>query len=205
MPTESGIVWKGKRETARVLGVSEATVDIYLELGLPARKSGRGYRFNLEVALLWKNGFDAGTRRAEARLEQDKADVLEYDPGETLREQLLKLKAERQLAEHKLVTAQGEWVERDEAREVYERRLKAVRGFLLAFPTRFAPQLAPITETAAMTDVLGDIMHEVMTELSSAAADELALSLTDLRDLIVMDHEVTDPENPELLPADTKD
>lgn len=158
-----------KTDLAEILGLTLKGVDDMVRRGCPyVRKgSGRGREWQFDTAAVreWRED----RIRAEQETSRPKVVNLEH-------ERLLKLAAERALAELELARVSGEMVRIDQVVETVDQDYANVRARILLIPNKLAPRVPRIRTVAEARKLLHDELREVLHELSSGT--EIARDLT---------------------------
>ena len=149
---------------AAELGVSLATVNRWLEAGLPARKRGGRWRCDLEVVRAWR-----------AKHERPPAAAAPEAPGRADAE-LRKANALADLRELELAKRRGEVLSREELRHALGDALYSLRSRLLSLP----PQVAARCEMQRRREIELLLSAELTAALEEVLESPFAPADTDL-------------------------
>ena len=156
-----------KADVARFMGVSVNTVTQWVGKGLPyIQKGGAGksWVFDMPEVVAW---------REEQIALAAVGDTASLDIDEARRR---KLAAEAALAEIEVSKKRGEVVEIEAVADAVGDDYANVRAKLLSLPTKAAPQLAIIEDSAEAQGVLEKLVHEALEELTADGIYESAVS-----------------------------
>lgn len=147
-----------KADLARAWGVSLPTVGAWVKRGCPyISKGGPGkpWIFNTSEVAAWRE-----EQAAQAALGETQS----LDIEEARRR---KLAAEAALAELDVAKRRGEVIEIEEVARVIGDDYANVRAKLLSIPTKLAPQLLGVEETAEIKGLIERALTEALEELTA--------------------------------------
>jgi len=156
-----------KSKVMGLINKSVQQIDRLIALGMPVI-SKKPWQFDEKAVVNWIGGYDAGKAEIEAKMKQrNKAAIIAQEDDPIEQEKILKLRAEREMVEHKLSVYKGEHVEWTVAIKEHERRLNVLRARLTSIPSRYSPQIADLKGVQDDIHIFLDIMvREIMEELS---------------------------------------
>lgn len=149
------------------MGVTSNTITQWVGKGCPyVQKGGQGksWVFNMPDVIAW---------REEQIALQAVGDTASLDIDEARRR---KLAAEAALAELDVSKRRGEVVEIEDVAAAVGDDYANVRAKLMSLPTKAAPQLAIIEDSAEAQAVLEKLVHEALEELTADGIYESAVS-----------------------------
>lgn len=147
-----------KRQLADCFDVSEETITQWQNQGCPVESRARGSKGNVYdtgAVFAWRIG------RAQQRGDdgEPQGDLVAE------RTRLTKLQADRVAIE--IAEAKGQLVWADAVQESWATHIMAARARFLAFPTRYAPRIAPPGKVADVQEILREGIDECLNELAS--------------------------------------
>ena len=148
-----------RRELARAMGVSDRTVDRWIEDGCPCEQPGSNgvpYRFDVEQVRAWRDEIDRAKQAEKERREAAIREAqLELMGGENIGLPPDRALLEADMLRMKARKMRGELVEADDVRQTFEQCFAYLAQFLQALPDRLALQagLDPAAQDALQTAV----------------------------------------------------
>lgn len=174
-----GEVTLNKRQLAHAAGVSEPTIDKWLQDGCPVKtlgSNGRGYEFVLRDVLDWRKQVEEAARaeaeRVQASMRQAELELTggTVAPGEFAklgaRDRVAALDAEYRAL--RLAKEKGQLVDRNEVERDYNAVFALLRQRLMSMPT----YLARVAQfDAAKTKIVEAEMRDLLRDLAKQIAD----------------------------------
>ena len=147
-----------KKQIADLFRVHVNTVDGWTRAGLPHRKDGREYRFDLADAIVWHHQFIASTS----------GDLPSHAEAKRRREHYL-----AELKRLQYETAEGLLINKEKAMNAWRQVLLTVRDRFLGLPAKLAPLVYSAKSPAEAFVTLKKEIHEILDELSEDKHDKV--------------------------------
>jgi phage terminase Nu1 subunit (DNA packaging protein) len=158
-------------EIARILGVSDRTVQRWHEAGIPRHGEGRGSTYPVARVVAWVRRRD----REQFERELAMSPAPDLDEARARKENALARLRELDVAER-----EGELITVEDALAHQEQVYAALRGILLAVPGKYAHTFVGLRSHAEGQRKLEDIIFETMTAMVDWSDDAEAAELAEL-------------------------